>query len=142
MPGFTLTTDAIAAIKQQLRGSRLAHPFVTLGESSDGFAPSDEFISAITSGADDEDLKSLGKAEYERIAPGLKLYLAVLVYDFDEHRPQDLLEIAGIPFSIPSEMRSFLDGYELDHSAGRFVLRKGALVYENLRSLPGAQAAT
>jgi hypothetical protein len=142
MAEFVITKSAVAEIWQRLRDSALARPFVILGESSDDLSLSDGFMSALTSGAADAELDVLAKAEYERIAPGLKLYLAVLIYDVDKHRPANLVDIAGLPFDLDSQMRSILAGYELDHMTGRFVLRKDGNVFANLRSLPGADAAT
>ena len=142
MAELVITKGAVAEIEQRLRNSALARPFVTLGESSDNLSLSDAFMSALTSGAADAELNVLAKAEYERIGPGLKLYLEVLIYDFDKHRPADLIDIAGVPFALDPEMRSFLAGYELDYMTGRFVLRREGKVFVNLRSLPGADAAT
>src|SRR6266850_603750 len=60
---------------------------------------------------------------------------------FCKKRPDDLIHIAGIQFATPPSTRGFLSGYQLDYSAGRFVLRKDDQIFQDLRSIPRDDAA-
>ena len=74
--------------------------------------------------------------------PTVKFCLALLIYDFYEKRPDDLIDIAGIRFATPPSTRGFLSGYQLDYSARRFVLRKDDQIFQDLRSIPRDDAGT
>jgi hypothetical protein len=133
---FSISKKAISEIKRRLKGSGIDNPYVLLGESADDvtLSLSDGFLDAVTS--------SKGQEEMEPMRPTLKFCLALLIYDFYEKRPDDLIEIAGIRFATPPSTRGFLSGYQLDYSARRFVLRKEDQIFQDLRSLPRADAAT
>jgi hypothetical protein len=133
---FSISKKAISEIKRRLKGSGIDNPYVLLGESADDvtLSLSDGFLDAVTSGK--------GQEEMEPMRPTLKFCLALLIYDFYEKRPDDLMDIAGIRFATPPSTRGFLSGYQLDYSARRFVLRKEDQIFQDLRSLPRADAAT
>jgi hypothetical protein len=133
---FSISKKAISEIKRRLKGSGIDNPYVLLGESADDvtLSLSDGFLDAVTSGK--------GQEEMEPMRPTLKFCLALLIYDFYEKRPDDLTDIAGIRFATPPSTRGFLSGYQLDYSARRFVLRKEDQIFQDLRSLPRADAAT
>jgi len=133
---FSISKKAISEIKRRLKGSGIDNPYVLLGESTDDvtLSLSDGFLDAVTSGK--------GQQEMERMRPTLKFCLALLIYDFYEKRPDDLMDIAGIRFATPPSTRGFLSGYQLDYSAGRFVLRKDDQIFQDLRSIPSDDAAT
>jgi hypothetical protein len=133
---FSISKKAISEIKRRLKGSGIDNPYVLLGESTDDvtLSLSDGFLDAVTSGK--------GQQEMERMRPTLKFCLALLIYDFYEKRPDDLIDIAGIRFATPPSTGGFLSGYQLDYSARRFVLRKEDQIFQDLRSLPRADAAT
>jgi hypothetical protein len=141
---FSISKKAISEIKRRLKGSGIDNPYVLLGESTDDvtLSLSDGFLDAVTSGKGQEEMAALAGAEYERMRPTLKFCLALLIYDFYEKRPDDLIDIAGIRFATPPSTRGFLSEYQLDYSAGRFVLRKDDEIFRDLRSLPRTDAAT
>jgi hypothetical protein len=143
IPAFSISRKALWEIKRRLNGSGIRNPYVLLGESTDDLtlSLSDGFLEAVTSGKDQGEMTAPHKAEYERMRP-LKFCLALLIYDFDQKRPDDLIDIAGIQFATPPSTRGFLSGYQLDYSARRFVLRKDDQIFQDLRSLPRADAAT
>ena len=141
---FTMSRKAISEIKRRLKGSGIDNPYVLLGESTDDLtlSLSDGFLEAVTSGTDQKEMTASARAEYERMRPTLKFCLALLIYDFYEKRPDDLIDIAGIRFATPPSTRGFLSGYQLDYSARRFVLRKDDQIFQDLRSIPRDDAAT
>ena len=142
---FSISRKAIREIKRRLNGSGIDNPYVRLGESADDrtLSLSEGFLEAATSGKDQKETTAPARAEYERMRPTLKFCLALLIYDFYKERPDDdLIDIAGIRFATPPSTRGFLSGYQLDYSAGRFVLRKGDQIFQDLRSIPTDDAAT
>jgi len=141
IPPFSLSRKAISEIRRRLKGSGIDNPYVLLGESTDDLtlSLSDGFLEAVASGKDQKEMTA--RAEYERMRPTLKFCLALLIYDFYEQRPDDLMDIAGIQFATPPSTRGFLSGYQLDYSAGRFVLRKDDRIFQDLRSIPRDDAA-
>ncbi len=139
---FSISRKAIFEIKRRLNGSGIDNPYVQLGESTDDrtLSLSDGFLEAVASGKDQKEMTA--RAEYERMRPTLKFCLALLIYDFYKERPDDdLMDIAGIRFATPPSTRGFLSGYQLDYSAGRFVLRKDDQIFQDLRSIPRDDAA-
>jgi len=142
---FSISRKAIWEIKRRLNGSGIDNPYVQLGESTDDrtLSLSDGFLEAVTSRKDRKEMTALAGAEYKRMQPTLKFCLALLIYDFYKERPDDdLIDIAGIRFATPPSTLGFLSGYQLDYSAGRFVLRKDDQIFQDLRSIPRADAAT
>ena len=141
---FSISRKAISEIKRRLNGSGIDNPYVLLSESADDLtlSLSDGFLEAVTSGKDQKEMTALARAEYERMRPTLKFCLALVIYDFYKKRPDDLIHIAGIQFATPPSTRGFLSGYQLDYSAGRFVLRKDDQIFQDLRSIPSDDAAT
>jgi len=144
IPPFSLSRKAISEIKRRLKGSGIDNPYALLGESTDDLtlSLSDGFLEAVTSGTDQKERTAPARAEHERMRPTVKFCLALLIYDFYEKRPDDLIDIAGIRFATPPSTRGFLSGYQLDYSARRFVLRKDDQIFQDLRSIPGDDAAT
>jgi len=143
IPPFTMSRKAISEIKRRLKGSGIDNPYALLGESTDDLtlSLSDGFLEAVTSGKDQKEMTALARAERERMRPTVKFCLALLIYDFYEQRPDDLMDIAGIRFATPPSTRGFLSGYQLDYSARRFVLRKDDQIFQDLRSIPHDDAA-
>ena len=141
---FSISRKAIWEIKRRLNGSGIDNPYVRLGESTDDrtLSLSDGFLEAVTSGTDQKEMTALARAEHERMRPTVNFCLALLIYDFYEKRPDDLIDIAGIRFAMPPSTRGFLSGYQLDYSARRFVLRKDDQIFQDLRSIPHDDAAT
>jgi hypothetical protein len=141
---FSISRKAIWEIKRRLKGSGIDNPYVLLGESIDDLtlSLSDGFLEAVTSGKDRKEMTALARAEHERMRPTQKFCLTLLIYDFYKERPDDLIDIAGIRFATPPSTRGFLSGYQLDYSARRFVLRKEDQIFQNLQSIPRADAAT
>src|SRR6266404_5024920 len=142
---FSISRKAIWEIKRRLNGSGIDNPYVRLGESTDDrtLSLSDGFLEVVTSGKDQKEMTALARAEYERMRPTLKFCLVLLIYDFYKERPDDdLMDIAGIRFATPPSTRGFLSGYQLDYSAGRFVLRKDDQIFRDLRSIPRTDAGS
>src|SRR6266850_3539628 len=141
---FSISRKATSEIKRRLNGSGIDNPYVLLSESADDLtlSLSDGFLEAVTSGKDQKGMTAPARAEYGRMRPTLKFCLALLIYDFYKKRPDDLIHIAGIQFATPPSTRGLLSGYQLDYSAGRFVLRKDDQIFQDLRSIPRDDAAT
>src|SRR5438552_18145905 len=125
IPPFSLSRKAISEIKRRLKGSGIDYPYVLLGESTDDLtlSLSDGFLEAVTSGKDQKEMTALARAERERMRPTVKFCLALLIYDFYEQRPDDLMDIAGIRFATPPSTRGLLSGYRRGASYGAKTIR-------------------
>src|SRR5436190_16976727 len=109
IPPFTMSRKAISEIKRRLKGSGIDNPYVLLGESTDDLtlSLSDGFLEAVTSGKDQKEMTALARAERERMRPTVKFCLALLIYDFYEQRPDDLIDIAGSGLPRPRRHAGF-----------------------------------
>lgn len=132
---FSINEKAIAEIKL-LCAMGYANPVAILGEEAD--LPNSSlkgWQDAILAGASDEDLLEMGKKEISQIADTLTYYLMVSVYEREDCQPEDIVQIDGIEFAMPENIRDILKGYCLDYGSKRFILRSSEGIVRNLRSI-------
>jgi len=104
-------------------------------DTSDTFRPSPEMLEAISRNASEAEMLALATKEHRELEASLEYHLSVGIYEASDCRPQDLVEIGGVHFAMPVEIREYLAEHLLDHSEGRFLLRKGDRIYCKLMDL-------
>jgi len=110
-------------------------------DTSDTFRPSPEMLEAISRNASEAELLALATKEHREVEASLEYHLSVGIYEASDCRPQDLVEVGGVHFAMPVEIRKYLAEHLLDHSEGRFLLKKGDRIYRKLMDLGKEQGS-
>src|SRR5690349_21203460 len=117
---FSLSQAAVNEIRSRLNRSHESSPVASLQDQ----APAPVSLADVIDRADPDHRLALARDEYARLESELRFRVAVAVYASSECRPQDLIEISGVPFVMPREMLAFFASCSLEYENGSFLLRK------------------
>ena len=139
MSQLAITESAATTILARFRSSEIANATASLLDRTAALPVSQAIGDALSRSASDSEMRDLAVEEYGEVLDTLEFRLDIGVYASSECRPQDLVDIGGISFALPMQMRECLAGYILDYVDGRFMLKKGERVFLRLRDLDGGE---
>ena len=134
MAAVTISDAAKTEIAERLRTSRCQRPVASLLDGSQAWVMANETAEGLAKANAEEQLAYAMNVYREREA-SLAFRLEVGVCEAQDCRPEDLVEIDGVAFAMPKEMRDYFDGYGLDYVDERFILKDGHRVFVRLMDL-------
>jgi hypothetical protein len=132
---FVITEAAAREIRSRLDSSGCAQPVASLLDSSGSLPVPPEILDAISRNADESEMRSIAMDEYRELEGKLDFHLDVDVYEAGDCPPEVLVEIAGLQFAMPSEMREYFTNYVLDYAENVFLLKHGRGIFRRLMDL-------
>lgn len=132
---LSVNETALEKIRDVLRRSNCDDPVVELYEWADPGPIPEGLKTAIQQGSKEEDLRVMAKQHFEDVKGKLIYSLAVRVSERSSHRSDDLINVNGVTFAMPTALVEALRDYCLTFENNQFMLRSADNVISNLRSL-------
>jgi hypothetical protein len=131
---FSLSQAAANEIRARLNRSSENSPVASLQDQ----APAPDSLAKAIDRANPNERVALAQAEYARLEPALRFGVAVALYASSDCRPQDLVEVSGVPFVMPKEMLALFASCSLEYANGTFLLRRGDRDFASLSECASA----